>query len=92
VTMVGVDGYPQPQYGLNTFSEVFGRSFAEMRTLTKLRVFVAETDLAQAKPSITAFVSAMKADRGTGLLQFQDGTLALTKAQWAKLDKALRAR
>jgi beta-mannanase len=91
VTMVGIDGYPQPQYGLNTFSEVFGQSFAEMRALTKLPVFIAETDIAQAKPSIGAFVSAMKADRGTGLLQFQDGTLALTAAQWAELDKALGA-
>lgn len=91
VTMVGIDGYPQPEYGLNTFAEVFGQSFAEMHALTKLPVFIAETDIAQAKPSIGAFVSAMKADGGSGVLQFQDGTRALTKAQWAELDKALRA-
>jgi len=89
VTMVGLDGYPQPQYGLDTFAEIFGRSFAEMHALTKLPVFIAETDVAAAKPSITAFVSAMKASGGTGLLQFQDGSPALSAGQWAQLDRAL---
>jgi beta-mannanase len=89
VTMVGLDGYPQPQYGLNTFAEVFGRSFTEMHALTRLPIFIAETDLADAKPSIGAFVSAAKAHGATGVLQFQDGTPALTTAQWAQLDRAL---
>jgi beta-mannanase len=89
VTMVGLDGFPQAQYGLNTFAEIFRRSFSEMHALTRLPVFIAETDVADARPSIAAFVSAMKADGGTGLLQFQDGTPALTAAQWAQLDRAL---
>jgi hypothetical protein len=36
-----------------------------------------------------AFVKAALADGATGLLQFQDGTPALTSKQWSELDTAL---
>jgi beta-mannanase len=48
VSMVGLDGYPQSGsgWGLCNFQELFGQSFAEMKSLTSLPVFLAETDLA----------------------------------------------
>ena len=48
VDMVGLDGYPQggSGWGLCDFQELFGQSFAEMRSLTSLPVFISETDLA----------------------------------------------
>jgi len=89
VTMVGLDGYPQPQYGLTTYAAVFARSFTEMKALTKLPIFISETDVANAEPSISAFVAALRSHGATGLLQFQDGLPSLTSAQWTELDKAL---
>jgi hypothetical protein len=94
VGMVGVDGYPQPQYGLDTFQQVFGKSFSEMKALTSLPIFISETDLAPETGSggtqtVTGFVKAALAAGATGLLQFQDGTPALTSAQWSELDTAL---
>jgi hypothetical protein len=94
VGMVGVDGYPQTQYGLDTFQEVFGKSFTEMKALTSLPIFISETDLAPETGSggtqtVTQFVKAALAAGATGLLQFQDGTAALTSAQWKELDAAL---
>lgn len=94
VNMVGVDGYPQPQFGLNTFQEVFGKSFTEMKALTKLKIFISETDLSPETGSagtqtVTAFVKAALADGATGLLQFQDGSPALSSKQWSELDAAL---
>jgi glycosyl hydrolase family 26 len=94
VGMVGVDGYPQPQYGLDTFGQVFGKSFTEMKALTKLPVFISETDLAPETGSggtqtVTRFVKAALAAGATGLLQFQDGTPGLTSKQWSELDAAL---
>jgi hypothetical protein len=96
VNMVGLDGYPQPEYGLNTFQEVFGQSFTEMKALTDLPIFISETDLAPETGSggtqtVTQFVQAALADGATGLLQFQDGTPALSSEQWSELDAALAA-
>jgi len=95
VGMVGIDGYPQTQYGLDTFSEVFGASFTQMKALTKLPIFISETDLAPETGSggtqtVTQFVQAALADGATGLLQFQDGTPALSSKQWSELDSALQ--
>ena len=39
--------------------------------------------------TITAFIADLFADGGDGILQFQDGTPALTSAQWTELDAAL---
>jgi hypothetical protein len=94
VNMVGVDGYPAPQWGLDTFQETFGQSFTEMKALTNLPVFIAETDLSVetgtgGTQTITQFVQAALADGASGLLQYQDGTPALTSAQWSQLDAAL---
>jgi hypothetical protein len=94
VQMVGIDGYPQTQYGLDTFQEVFGLSFTIMKGLTKLPIFISETDLSPENGSggtqtVTAFVKAALAAGATGLVQFQDGTPALTSAQWSELDAAL---
>jgi hypothetical protein len=101
VDMVGLDGYPQsgPGWGLYNFQELFGPSFTEMRSLTSLPVFISETDLAPLSTSqdcdggsyqsITAFIADLFADGGDGILQFQDGTPALTSAQWTELDAAL---
>jgi hypothetical protein len=101
VSLVGLDGYPQSGsgWGLCNFQELFGRSFAEMKSLTSLPVFISETDLAPLSTSqvcdgggyqsITAFIADLFTDGGDGILQFQDGTPALTSAQWTELDAAL---
>jgi hypothetical protein len=101
VDMVGLDGYPQsgPGWGLCDFQELFGQSFTEMKSLTSLPVFISETDLAPLSTSldcdghsyqtITSFISDLFANGGDGILQFQDGTPALTSAQWTELDRAL---
>jgi hypothetical protein len=96
VSMVGLDGYPQTQYGLDTFQQVFGKSFTEMKALTTLPIFISETDLAPETGSggtqtVTQFVKAALAAGATGLLQFQDGTPSLTSNQWSELDAALAA-
>jgi leader peptidase (prepilin peptidase) / N-methyltransferase len=101
VGMAGLDGYPQggPGWGLCNFQELFGRSFTEMKSLTSLPVFISETDLAPLSTSqdcnggryqtITSFISDLFRNGGDGILQFQDGTTALTSAQWSELDAAL---
>ena len=75
--MVGLDGYPQSGsgWGLCNFQELFGQSFAEMKSLTSLPVFISETDLAPLSTSqdcngggyqtITGFISDLFADGGT---------------------------
>jgi hypothetical protein len=55
-----------------------------------------ETDLAPETGSggtqtVTQFVQAALAAGATGLLQFQDGTPALSSEQWSELDAALAA-
>jgi hypothetical protein len=101
VSMVGIDGYPQSGsgWGLCNFQELFGQSFTEMKSLTSLPVFISETDLAPLSTSqdcngggyetISDFMSDLFSDGGDGILQFQDGTTALTSGQWAELDNAL---
>jgi mannan endo-1,4-beta-mannosidase len=94
VGMVGIDGYPQTQYNLDTFQEVFGQSFTEMKALTSLPIFISETDLAPETGSggtqtVTQFIQSALAAGATGILQFQDGTPALSKQQWSELDAAL---
>jgi hypothetical protein len=39
--------------------------------------------------TIADFITDLFADGGDGILQFQDGTPALTSAQWTELDAAL---
>jgi hypothetical protein len=94
VNMVGLDGYPQTQYGLDTFQQTFGRSFTQMKALTTLKIFISETDLAPETGSggtqtVTTFVKAALNDGATGVLVFQDGTPAMSSKQWSELDAAL---
>ena len=95
VDMVGVDGYPDTEWGsqFGTFSGLFGPVFSEIHALSSLPIFVAETDLApldgSGYESLSGFVSDLCSDGGDGLLQFQDGTAALTSKQWTELDSAL---
>ncbi len=94
VTMVGLDGYPNTQFNQDTFQQTFGHAFTEMKTLTKLPIFISETDLAPetgtgGTQTVTQFVQSAFADGASGLLQFQDGTAPLSSAQWSALDAAL---
>lgn len=95
VDMVGVDGYPDTQYGsqFGTFSGEFGLVFSEIHALTSLPIFISETDLApldgSGYESLPAFISDLCSNGGDGVLQFQDGTPALSSAQWSELDTAL---
>lgn len=101
VDMVGLDGYPQSGsgWGLCDFKGLFGQSFTEMRSLTSLPVFIAETDLAPLSTgqdcnggsyqTITSFISDLFSNGGDGILQFEDGSPTLTGAQWSELDAAL---
>jgi hypothetical protein len=95
VDMVGVDGYPDTQYGsqFGTFSGEFGLTFSEIHALTSLPIFITETDLAPLNSSgyetIPKFISDLCSNGGDGILQFQDGSPALSSNQWTQLDKAL---
>lgn len=94
VDMVGVEGFPDTRWGsqLGTFSGVFGPVFHEIHTLTRLPIFIAETNLApldgSGYQSLPGFISDLCSNGGDGLLQFQD-TQSLSSRQWAELDKAL---
>ena len=89
----------RPRLGLCNFQELFGQSFTEMKSLTSLPVFISKTDLSplnttgecngQSYETITDFMSDLFSDGGDGIFQFQDGTTALTCAQWSEIDAAL---
>lgn len=94
VDMVGVDGYPNTQWGqFTSFSALFGPVFSEIHAQTSLPIFIAETDLApldgSGYESISGFISDLCSSGGDGVLQFQDGTPALSSTQWTELDNAL---
>jgi hypothetical protein len=94
VSMVGVDGYPAfVSSSGGSFQTDFGQTFSEIHTKTELPIFIAETDLSPlgsgGYESIPSFIQDLFADGGDGILQFQDGTPALTATQWSQLDTAL---
>ena len=96
VDLVGVDGYPDTQYGsqFGTFSGEFGQTFTEIRNLGYTGgIFISETDLAPLDGSgyqtIPQFISALCAAGGTGFLEFEDGTAAMTSTQWTEANTAL---
>ena len=95
VDMVGVDGFPNTQWGpFGSFSTLFGSVFNEIHALTRLPIFIAETDLARLDgsgyQSIAGFISDLCSSGGDGVLQYQDGSaLPLSGTQWNELDKAL---
>ena len=95
VDMIGVDGYPDTEWGsqFGTFSGLLGPVFSEIHALSSLPIFLAETDLAplgsSGYESLPGFISDLCSNGGDGVLQFQDGSTALTSAQWTQLDAAL---
>lgn len=97
VQMVGVDGYPDTQWGaqFGTFSGEFGPVFNEIHTKTHLPIFIAETDLAPlgsgSYESIPNFIHDLFANGGDGILEWEDGAPKMSSAQWAQLDAALAA-
>jgi hypothetical protein len=95
VDMIGVDGYPDTEWGsrFGTFSGLLGPVFSEIHALTSLPIFIAETDLApldgSGYESLKDFISDLCSSGGDGVLQFQDGTAAMSSTQWTELDNAL---
>ncbi len=95
VDMVGVEGFPDTRWGpqLGTFSGIFGPVFHEIHTLTRLPIFLAETNLApldgSGYQSLRGFISDLCSNGGDGVLQFQDDAPPLSATQWTELDKAL---
>lgn len=97
VDMVGVDGYPGflSNSGFSdTFNRTFGAAFSEVHALTNLPIFISETNLAELGANgfdtITKFIGDMKADGGSGVLEFEEGSLGkMTPAQWTELNTAL---
>ena len=94
VDMVGVEGFPDTQWGsqLGAFSGLFGPVFHEIHTLTRLPIFIAETNLApldgRGYQSLPGFISDVCSNGGDGVLQFQNHQ-TLSSTQWGELDKAL---
>lgn len=94
VDMVGVEGFLSTRWGsqLGTFSGLFGPVFDQIHALTRLPIFIAETNLApldgSGYQSISGFISALCSHGGDGVLQFQE-TQTLSSTQWGELDKDL---
>jgi hypothetical protein len=96
VDMVGVDGYPDTQYGsqFGTFTGEFGPVFSEIHALTSLPIFISETNLASLDgsgyESIPNFISDLCSNGGDGVLEWEDGGApAMSSTQWTELDNAL---
>ncbi len=102
VDMVGVDGYPQSQYGETNFSNTLETTYNIIQglsgesTIAQPKIYLAETNLARldsgSYESISNWISDMCADGGDGFLEFDDanwGTPSMTDAQWSEADTAL---
>ena len=100
VDLTAADGYPA-FCDCGTFAKLFAPTFKIIQALPgfssvpQQKIFVAETDLAplgsSGYESMAGFVSDLCKGGGDGVLQFQDGTPALTSAQWSQLSAALAA-
>ena len=100
VDMTGVDGYPA-FCDCGTFAKLFAPTFKIIQALPgfagipERKIFVAETDLAPlgsgSYESMDGFIADLCKAGGDGVLQFQDGTPAMSSSQWAQLDAALNA-
>lgn len=94
VDMVGVEGFLDTTWGerLGTFSGMFGPTFQQIHAVTKLPIFIAETDLAPLDgpgyESLPGFIADLCASGGDGVLQFQEEN-NLSSKQWTELDNAL---
>jgi hypothetical protein len=100
VDMVGVDGYPQSQYGETSFANTFAQTFSIIQglpgepTIAQPKIFVAETNFSPlgsgSYESIPNMMSDICSNGGDGTLQFvgYSGEPNLTSAQWTALDTA----
>lgn len=101
VDYVGIDGYPNTQYGqaLGTFSGQLGKTVTAIRNLGWTDpIFLAETNLAQMVASggqdITSFVRDMYNAGCSGILEFEDASWSLPQmsaAQWTEYNNAIAA-
>ena len=95
--MVGVDGYPQYQYGdlcANTFAGTFAPGVLGRFRHCQPPIFVAETNLSPLDgggyESIPNFISDLCSNGGDGVLEWEDGGApSMTSTQWTELDNAL---
>lgn len=101
VDYVGIDGYPNTQYGqaLGTFSGQIGKTVTAIRNLGWTQpIFLAETNLASmvasGGQSITSFVRDMYNAGCSGILEFEDASWNLpqmSSAQWKEYNTAIAA-
>lgn len=101
VDMVGIDGYPDTQWGsqFGTFSGEFGPAFSDIRGVGwSGPIFISETNLARLDgsgyESMTGFINDLFNAGGTGVLEFEDSSWnapTMTSQQWTELDNALAA-
>jgi hypothetical protein len=101
VDMVGIDGYPNTQYGssLGTFAGQLQPTVTIIRGLGWGQpVYISETNLAgmvaSGGESISSFVADMYAAGVSGVLEFEDaswGEPQMSPAQWAEYNNAVAA-
>lgn len=101
VDLVGVDGYPDTEWGsqFGTFSGDFGPAFNDIRGVGWTGpIFLSETNLApldgSGYESVTNFMNDMFAAGGSGVLEFEDPSWnapQMTSQQWTELDNAIAA-
>jgi hypothetical protein len=99
VDMVGIDGYPNTQYGasLGTFAGQLGPTVSIIRGLGWTDwIYISETNLAEmvssGGESITSFVADMYANKVSGILEFEDASWNLpqmSSAQWTEYNNAV---
>jgi mannan endo-1,4-beta-mannosidase len=99
VDMVGVDGYPDIEWGsqFGTFSGEFGPVFSEIRGLGwSGPIFISETNLvpldSSGYESLTGFLTDLLNAGGSGVLEFEDPSWnlpSMSSKQWTELDSVL---
>ncbi|HVV19902.1 MAG TPA: hypothetical protein VHF06_10735 [Pseudonocardiaceae bacterium] len=102
VDMVGVDGYPDSEWGQTNFSNTLGTTYSIIQglsgegTIAQPKIFLAETNLStldsNGYESIPNWIADMCAAGGDGFLEFDDanwGQSSMTDAQWSEADAAL---
>jgi hypothetical protein len=101
VDMVGVDGYPDTEWGsqFGAFSGEFGPAFSDIRGAGwSGPIFISETNLARLDgsgyESMTGFINDLFNAGGSGVLEFEDPSWdapTMTSQQWTELDSAIAA-
>ena len=93
VDLVGIDGYLSTD--TDTYGSVFGQTVADIRILTSLPIWIAETGI---KPGparaarLAAYVAAVRASIVTGFLYFNEHSWTLAPAEVTALTDAISAR